>query len=108
MSTLTGGKSILSVDPDLGPNASVRYCQWQLAGARLAIQLSPTTEERFRQDHPAKPQVPGLGDDAYFLSNHLLIRKARIQVGVYAGTTQGTDADRDLATRAAAMVLGRL
>jgi hypothetical protein len=108
VSTLTGGKSILSVDPDPGPNPSVRYCQWQLMGARLAIQLSATTEERFRQDHPTEARVPGLGDDSYFLSNHLFIRKGTIQVDVYAGTTQGTAADQDLAKRAAAMVLGRL
>src|SRR2546430_10351540 len=84
VSTLTGGKSILSVDPDLGPNASVRYCQWQLAGARLAIQLSPTTGEAVRQDPPAQPQGPRLGDDAYFLSHPLVIRKARNPRGLYA------------------------
>jgi hypothetical protein len=108
VSTLTGGKTILSVDPDSGPNASVRYCQWQLSGARLAIQLSPTTEARFRQDHPTEARVPGLGDDSYFLSNHLLVRKGTIQVDVYASTAAGATADQELAKAAAAMVLARL
>jgi hypothetical protein len=108
VSTLTGGKSILSVDPDPGPSSQVRYCQWQLSGARLAIQLSPTTEARFRQDHPTEARVPGLGDDSFFFSNHLFVRKGTIQVDVYAGTTQGTAADQQLAKAAAALVLPRL
>jgi Protein of unknown function (DUF3558) len=108
VSALTGGKSILSVDPDPGPNASVRYCQWQLSGARLAVQLSPTTEARFRQDHPNEERVAGLGDDSYFLSNHLLVRKGTIQIDVYAGTTEGVAADQRLAKAAAATVVARL
>lgn len=108
VSTLTGGKSILSVDPDAGPNASVRYCQWQLSGARLAIQLSPTTEATFRQDQPTAERVVGLGDDSYFLSNHLFVRKGTIQIDVYASTAEGVAADQQLAKAAAAMVVARL
>lgn len=106
---LTGGKSLLSVDPDgVKPDATVRHCQWQLSGARVAVQLSYTTDTRFRQDHPGAQPVTGLGDEAHFFSNHLFIREGTIQIDVYAGTTEGTAADRRLAKAAAAMIVPRL
>jgi hypothetical protein len=105
---LTGGKPILSVDPDSGPNSSVRYCQWQLSGARLEIQLSPTTAARFRQDHPNEPVVAGLGDDAFFYSNHLFVRKGTIQIDAYASTAEGPTNDKQVAKAEAAMIVARL
>ena len=106
---LTGGKPILSVDPDsLTPAATVRYCQWQLSGARLAVQLSPTTQATFGQDHPGSEAVANLGDDAHFYSNHLFVRKGTIQIDVYASTAEGVANDKRLAKAAAAMVVARL
>ena len=106
---LTGGKPILSVDPDgAGADATVRYCQWQLSGARLAVQLSPTTEATFRQDHPGLIPVTGLGDEAHFFSNHLFVRKESVQIDVYASTAEGLAADQRLAKMAAAMIVTRL
>jgi hypothetical protein len=105
---LTGGKPILSVDPDPGPSSSVRYCQWQLSGARLAIQLSSTTAAKFRQDHPTEPAVGGLGDDAFFYSNHLFVREGTIQIDAYASTVEGPTSDQQVAKAAAAMVVARL
>jgi hypothetical protein len=105
---LTGGKPILSVDPDAGPSSSVRYCQWQLSGARLEVQLSPTTQARFRQDHPGEPTIGGLGDDAFFYSNHLFVRKGTIQIDVYASTAEGPVNDQQVAKALAAIVVARL
>lgn len=105
---LTGGKPILSVDPDPGPSSSARYCQWQLSGARLAIELSPTTATMFRQDHPTEPVVGGLGDDAFFYSNHLYVRKGTIQIDAYASTAEGPTNDQRVAKAEAAMIAARL
>jgi Protein of unknown function (DUF3558) len=106
---LTDGKPILSVDPDgAGPAATVRFCQWQLSGARLAVQLSRTTEDTFLRDHQDGEPVTGLGDAAYFVSNHLLIRTGTIQIDVYASTAEGVTNDKQVAKRAAAKVGARL
>ena len=86
---------------------AVRHCQWQLSGARLGLRVSPTTPQRFRQDHPQEPTVAGLGD-AFCLSNHLFVRNGRLQLDVYASTSDGTAADHRLAEAAAAKVLSRL
>jgi hypothetical protein len=108
VSDLTGGKSILSVDPDAGPGSPVRYCQWQLSGARLGVQLSATTAAQFRQDHPTEPAIGGLGDDAFFFSNHLFVREGAIQIDVYASTAEGPANDQRLAKAVAAIVVTRL
>jgi hypothetical protein len=106
---LTGGKPILSVDPDgLTSAATVRYCQWQLSGARLAVQLSPTTQDTFGQDHPGAEPVANLGDGAQFYSNHLFVRKGTVQIDVYASTAEGVANDKQVAKAAAAMVVARL
>lgn len=109
VTALTGGLEILQVDPDgAAPDATVRHCQWQASGARLAIQLSPTTEADFGGDHPNFEPVAGLGDAAHFFSDHLFVRKGSIQVDVYASTAAGGETDRLLATAAATQVLTRL
>jgi hypothetical protein len=108
VSGLVGGKPILAVSSDPGPNSSVRYCQWQMSGAQVVIQLSSTTETRFRQDHPNEPRVDGLGDDAFFYSNHLFVRKATIQIDVYASTVEGPANDQKVAKAAAGMAAARL
>jgi hypothetical protein len=108
VSALVGGKPILSVDPDPGPNSPVRYCQWQMSGARLEVQLSSTTPTRFRQDHLNEPAIGGLGDDAFFYSNHLFVRKGSVQIDVYASTAEGTTNDQMVAKALAAIVVARL
>jgi hypothetical protein len=106
---LAGGKPMLSVDPDgLTPAATVRYCQWQLSGARLGIQLSPTTRATFGQDHSGSEPVANLGDEAHFYSNHLFVRKATVQIDVFASTAEGVANDKRLTKAAAAMVVARL
>jgi len=108
VTTLTDGKPILSVDPDPGPGSPVRYCQWQLSGARLGVQLASTTPTQFRQDHPTEPAIGGLGDDAFFYSNHLFVRKRAVQIDVYASTVEGPANDRLVAKALAAIVVARL
>jgi hypothetical protein len=106
---LTDGKPILSIDPDgLTEAATVRYCQWQLSGARIAVQLAPTTATTFGQDRAGSEPVAGLGDDAHFFANHLFVRKETIQVDVYASTAEGVTNDKRVARSAAAMVVARL
>jgi hypothetical protein len=106
---LAGGKPMLSVDPDpAAPGATVRYCQWQLSGARLGVQLSYTTDARFGQDRSGAESVTGLGDEAQFYSNHLFVRKGTIEVDVYASTAEGVANDKRVAKEAAAMVVARL
>jgi hypothetical protein len=109
VTALTGGKSITQVDPDgLQPDAPIRHCQWQLSGARLAVQLSPTTATEFGTDHPGNEPVSGLGDGAHFFSDHLFVRKDTTQIDIYASTSEGTDADRLLAKAAAAKIVPQL
>jgi hypothetical protein len=106
---LTGGKPILSVDPDgLTTSADVRHCQWQLSGARIAVQLSRTTAATFGADHPGSETVADLGDGAHYFSNHLFVRKGTVQVDVYASTAEGVANDKRVAQAAAAMVVARL
>ncbi|GAA1749610.1 DUF3558 family protein [Luedemannella helvata] len=109
VTALAGGASVLQVDrDDAAPDATVRYCQWQLSGARLAIQLGPTTEADFGTNHPDSEPVTDLGYDAHFFSNHLFIRKGHIEVDIYATTPAGGDADKLFAKAAATQVLPRL
>lgn len=106
---LTDGKPILAIDPDgLTDTATVRYCQWQLSGARIAVQLAPTTATTFGQDRAGSEPITGLGDDAHFFANHLFVRKETIQVDVYASTAEGVTNDKRVAKSAAAMVVARL
>ena len=109
VSTLAGGAQVLQVDRDDAPaDATVRYCQWQLSGARLAIQLGPTTETDFGTNHPDSEPVTDLGYDAHFFSNHLFIRKGNTEVDIYATTPAGGNADRLFAKAVATQVLPRV
>jgi hypothetical protein len=108
VSALAGGKQVVQVDPDgAKPGDSVRHCQWQMSGARLAIFLSPTTASEFTQAHGQTQTVPNIGDAAYMSSGHLYVRHGNIQVDVYA--TSGSDAAGEkLAKSAALKVVERL
>lgn len=105
---MAGGKPILAVTPDPGPNSPVRHCHWQMSGAVVAVQLSATTAVTFRQDHPDEPQVAGLGDDAFQYSNHLFVRKGSVQIDVFASTVEGPTNDQQVAKEVAALVVTRL
>ncbi|GIJ43293.1 hypothetical protein Val02_01790 [Virgisporangium aliadipatigenens] len=101
VSALAGGKQVTQVDPDgAAPDAGTRHCQWQLAGARLAIFLSPTTPSEFKQAHQGHTAVPNLGDEAVLFSGHLYVRKGRIVADVYA--TSGDEAAGERFAKAAA------
>ena len=108
VSALAGGKQVVQVDPDgAKPGDSVRHCQWQMSGARLAIFLSPTTASEFTQAHGQTQTVPDIGDAAYMSSGHLYVRHGNIQVDVYA--TSGSEAAGEkLAKSAAQKVVERL
>jgi hypothetical protein len=108
VSALAGGKQVVQVDPDgAKPGDTVRHCQWQMSGARLAIFLSPTTPAEFTQAHGKTQAVPGVGDAAYLSSGHLYVRHGNILIDVYA--TSGSDAAGEkLAKSAALKVIDRL
>jgi hypothetical protein len=74
-----------------------------------AVQLSPTTTPtQFRQDHPSEPTICGLGDDAFFYSNHLFVRKGMIQIDVQTSTVEGPANDKRVAKALAGKVVARL
>jgi hypothetical protein len=105
---MAGGKQVAQVDPDgAKPGDTVRHCQWQMNGARLAIFLSPTTPAEFTQAHGKSQAVSGVGDAAYMSSGHLYVRHGNILIDVYA--TSGTDAAGEkLAKTAALKIIERL
>jgi hypothetical protein len=108
VSAMAGGKQVAQVDPDgAKPGDTVRHCQWQMSGARLAIFLSPTTAAEFTQAHGKSEAVPGVGDAAYMSSGHLYVRHGNILIDVYA--TSGSEAAGEkLAKSAALKVIERL
>jgi hypothetical protein len=109
VSAMAGGKQVVQVDPDdADATDTTRFCQWQLAGARLAVFLSPTTAAEFSQAHAKSRKVSGLGDAAYFTSGHLYVRHGTIQVDVYATNGSDDDAGETMAKAAAAKVIERL
>jgi len=109
VSALTGGKQIVQIDPDGATAAdSVRHCQWQLSGARVALFLSKTTNAQFDSRPPGTKPVTGVGEDAYLLAGHLYIRYHGLQVDIYT-SSGGTEAtELQLQKAIAAKVLPRL
>jgi hypothetical protein len=109
VSGLAGGRQVVQIDPDgASPDDTVRHCQWQISGARLAIFLSPTTASEFKQTHGRATKVAGVGDEAATDSGHLYVRHGDLQIDVYATISGDDAAGARMAKSAAAKVITKL
>src|SRR5688572_15581856 len=111
VSSLAGNRQVVQVDNDgAAPGATNRYCQWQLAGARLAIFLNASTAGEFTQARGDRPKVTGVGDDAYVDSGHLFVhvRGRDVTIDVYATLGNDEAGGQRMAKTAALKIIDRL
>jgi hypothetical protein len=109
VTTIAGGRQITQIDPDgEQPGATVRNCQWQLSGARLAIFLSPTTSSEFKGSYGQGQKVNGVGDEAAMSSGHLYVRHGNMLIDVYATVSGNEAAGNQMAKNAALKIIEKL
>jgi hypothetical protein len=78
------------------------------SAAPFAVTRTQSCDEPNSTPKPPVRARDGLGDDAFFYSNHLFVLTGTIQIDVYASTVKGPANDTRVAKALAGMVLARL
>ncbi len=79
------GKQVQQVNIDHAqPGATTRYCDYQLVdGARLYAALSYTSAEAFKAAVGKGAPIAAVGNEAYWLSGHLFVRRGALQIDLF-------------------------
>jgi uncharacterized protein DUF3558 len=102
------GRTVTQMDEDNATSdAPTRYCQWQQDGGQLAVFISRTTADAFRQQASDARPIEGVGDEAFCQAGHLYVRQDTVQLDIYSYGASD-DENEETAERIAAALIPRL
>lgn len=104
---LTGRPVTQMDEDDAAPGTPTRYCQWQQEGGQLAVFISRTTPDAFRQQATNARPIQDVGDEAFSQAGHLYVRQDTVELDIYSYGASDEENEED-AEQIAHAVLPRL